>query len=263
MSDNKLLDERKARSKQLEDMQQMHKDLLDKTKAVEDDNAQLEAKIKGLEDVLEVKAGKLDYILEQKEALFNKLQLAISENKELKLQSAKKNEQGKKKGLISSLFGYFQQDSYSSIDVSQGKVKKSEIEVNPKNLVKQFNNQQSFYSTHDAFDEITTQQPNSLQLPKLIETPKQSAKQEIEEPLHEVIEQKFKEEGYQNYQPEESEEAEEHNPEETEEHNSEEAEPNDEDADHDHEHNDAGVPLDDQSEDMLKMIRENFNILPE
>jgi hypothetical protein len=270
MSENKLLEERKARSKQLEDMEQMHQDLLAKIKNTQDENSQLEGKIKDLEEVFEFKAGKLDYILEQKEALFNMLQLAIAENKEFKNHSAKKNDQGKKKGLFSSLLGYFQQDNYSTIDVSQGKVKKSEIDVNPKNLVKQFNNPQSFYSNHDAFDNITAQPQQTFSLPKLIATPEQPVDEVIEEPLHEAIEEKFKQESnHHTFEPAEPEEPEEHHAEEEvgeaeEEHDGEAVEVEDEhEGNHEHNHDDAEVPLDDQSEDMLKIIRENFNILPE
>lgn len=266
MSDNKLVEERKARCKQLEDMEQMHQDLLNKIKGIQDENSQIEGKIKDLEEILEVKAGKLDYILEQKEALFNKLQLAITENKEFKSQSAKKSDPGKKKGLFSSFFNYFQQDNYSTIDVTQGKVKKSEIDVNPKNLVKQFNNPQSFFSNHDELDNIAVQPPQSLSLPKLIETPTQPIKYAVEEPLHEAIEEKFKQEinhTYEHDEPEEHEEPEEHNHEDFGE-AEEEIEGETEEVEHEHGHdNEAEVPMDDQSEDMLKIIRENFNILPE
>ena len=254
MSDNKLLEERKARTKQLEDMEQMHQDLLDKIKRTEADNGQIQSKIKELEDLLEVKSGKLDYILEEKEALFNKLQLAITENKELKSQYGKKTEQPKKRGMFSSLVSYFKQDNFATIDVTEGKVKKSEIEVNPKNLIKEFNNPQSFFSNNSEFDSVTMSVPNPISLPKLV-IPMHNSKSEdttMNSDEHDESENKDEEE---------------HNVESDD--NDQEAEPQDHDHEsqsvEDHENLDHGneeAPADDQSEDMLKMIRENFNILP-
>ena len=268
MSDNKLIEERKARCKQLEDMEQMHEDLLNKIKGIQDENAQIEGKIKDLEEILEVKAGKLDYILEQKEALFNKLQLAITENKEYKVQSAKKSDNGKKKGLFSSFFSYFQQDNYSTIDVTEGKVKKSEIDVNPKNLVKQFNTPQSFVSNLDELENLGIAPPQTLSLPKFIETPTQPIRQIAETPLHEVIEERINQEPrhtYEQGEPEEPEEPEERyheNHGETEERVGDYIDEGEYGNEQEHD-DEAEVPMDDQSEDMLKIIRENFNILPE
>ncbi len=248
MSDNKLHEERKARTKQLEDMEQMQNDLMNKLKSAEQENIQLETKIKELEDTLEVKSGKLDYILEEKEALFNKLQLAISENKEYKNQKANKISTIKKGGLFSSLVGYFKQDNFENIDVTEGKVKKNEFEVNSRKLIQEFNQPQSFFSNNSEFDPSNLSPSKSLTVLKLTnpipETePADHIRDNIEDPVN-------SDEGNEN-QGDENVKTNEH-----------EVDPEENEEFQEEEEQETNENIDDQSEDMLKIIRENFNILP-
>ena len=137
----------------------------------------------------------------------------------------------------------------------EGKVKKSEIEVNSKNLIKEFNNPQSFFSNNAEFDSVIMSVPNPISLPKLI-TPTPNSMLE-DTPMHTNENEEFerKEDEELNVEHEDSDQ-----------------QADQQDHDHesqsgeDHENLDHGneeAPTDDQSEDMLKMIRENFNILPD
>lgn len=153
MTDSKLQKELLTRTKQLEDMEAMHLDLRQKIEGVGVVTKTLENKISSRTEELQIKSGKLEYILEEKEALFNKLQLALSENKELKkeLEMTKKT---KKKSLIGSLWGMLKREKYDTIDVSNGKVKKNVDLSKVKDGEKAFSNSRSFITDNPNFDDV-------------------------------------------------------------------------------------------------------------
>ena len=77
---------------------------------------------------LEQKSGKLEFLLEKKEVVFDKLQSAIAENKRLKSGAPKlvKNEKGNH-GLFSSIFEiFFNENGLETIETSSGRVKKND-----------------------------------------------------------------------------------------------------------------------------------------
>ena len=153
MSLEKLKAELKARTKQLEDMVDMHEDQLKKINKVKDSSKELTKKISEKQEELEIKSGKLEYILEEKEALFNKLQLALTDNKELKkeLEVVKKKN---KTSLFGSIWGLLKRDKYDTIDVSDGKVKKNVDLSKVKDQKTAFNNSKSFITDNPNFDNI-------------------------------------------------------------------------------------------------------------
>ena len=84
---------------------------------------------------MEIKTGKLDYILEEKESLFIKLHDEIATNKKLKKNMSFKKQ--KKKGFFSNWLGFLNKDNKNVIETSQGTIKKN-IVTNKKNLLKEF-----------------------------------------------------------------------------------------------------------------------------
>lgn len=80
------------------------------------------------EKTLEQKSGKLEFLLEKKEVIFDKLQSAITENKRLKSGAPKlvKNEK-RNHGLFSSIFEIFlNENGLETIETSSGRVKKND-----------------------------------------------------------------------------------------------------------------------------------------
>ena len=152
MVPNKLQEENLARHKQLSDMLEMKNSIKTRIKHFEKKNIETKTKIKKRKEILDIKTGKLEYILEEKEALFNKLHLELAENKELKkkFDSYKKK---KKKGFFSSFIGYFKKEDFENIDVSGGKVKKN-ILLDSKNLAADFENGDSYIDKNPDFNTI-------------------------------------------------------------------------------------------------------------
>ena len=153
MTIDKLKAELKTRTKQLEDMVNMHEDMENKISAVKVSSDEIEKKIQEKQEELEIKSGKLEYILEEKEALFNKLQLALTDNKELKkeLEIVKTN---KKTSLLGSIWGMLKRDKFDTIDVSDGKVKKNIDLSKVKDQKTAFSNSKSFITDNPNFDNI-------------------------------------------------------------------------------------------------------------
>ena len=241
MQENKLLAEIKARDKQLDDMILIFDDLKTKIETLENSNKELEGRIKFKTDELEVKSGKLEYILEEKEALFNKLQLALSENKDLvKLNHSDKKKQ--KKGLVSSIFGFLRNDNYDTIDITAGKVKKNADYNDSKKMLYDFDNSQSYITNNPDFDVVNLDQ--------------------IDIGFHEQNPDEYAQEEYQkentNYSKEDINEEIEDVKMMTEEVQINENE-NETQKEKEHENGDN----EDNYDDMLNMIRENLNIVPE
>jgi hypothetical protein len=106
-------------------------DVSQKTTDLETKNRDLLAKKTKLEKKLEIKSGRLEFILDEKENLFAKLQKIMELNQQLKKkQNAEKpkmeNKQGWfKGGWFSGVKNYFKKKDLETIDVSGGKVRKN------------------------------------------------------------------------------------------------------------------------------------------
>ncbi len=136
-------------------MLSMKTELLTKIENILKNQKKLDKGIKDKSKILEIKTGKLEYILEEKEALFNKLQNELAENKELRKKHNKigSSSKKKKKGIFSSLMGYFQKEDRDNIDVSNGKIKKNQ-EGSIQNLEKDFENSESYVASNPEFETI-------------------------------------------------------------------------------------------------------------
>ena len=153
MITNRLEEENVARHKQLSDMKKMKLNLEQKILFYKKKNTEITSLIKKRKEILDIKTGKLEYILEEKEALFNKLHLELAENKILK-KKFDSYQKKKKKGFFSSFYNYFQKEDLDNIDVSDGKVKKNILVDTKKNLVENFDKAESYIDNNPEFNTI-------------------------------------------------------------------------------------------------------------
>jgi hypothetical protein len=151
MLNNKLEEEQQARNKQLHDMLSMKQLLREKIEILNGENELLKTSIQKRKDILDIKTGKLEYILEEKEGLFNKLHNELAENKELK-EKLNLVHQKKSKGFFSSLMGYFHKEDLDNISTSKGNIKKHILVDNKKTLIEGFENSDSFMPDFDKID---------------------------------------------------------------------------------------------------------------
>ena len=127
----------------------------------------------------------MKYILEEKETLFNKLQILIIENKKL---MASRPAQKKNKRFLNKLWGYFKRQDHECIDVSQGRVPKKQPQVSAQQLLNNIAQTSSFASTNPEFD--------SLKLADVYSKGKQPTEKEgdsASEPEEEDVEKLFSE----------------------------------------------------------------------
>lgn len=82
----------------------------------------------------------MNYIRDEKESLFNKLHLELTENKTLRkqLNQVEPKKKEKKGGLFGSFMSYFKWDDLETIDVTEGKVKKNVL-IDKKDLMEKIN----------------------------------------------------------------------------------------------------------------------------
>lgn len=141
MNTNKLVDEDIARTKQLQEMEMIRDSILEKIAFLEEERVQLQKQIEEKSEHLETKTSKLGYIRDVKEAVFNSFQNALEENRTLKNQTNKKeatHQKKKSRGILGSVFSYFKRDEFDSIDVSNGKIAKTNVKVDIKNIDQNF-----------------------------------------------------------------------------------------------------------------------------
>ena len=111
---------------------------------------------------LEIKSGSLEFILDEKDTLFNNFQKLIEQNKLLKEKSKaqvqEKNKKQDKKGWLSSKWlsgvsNYFKNKDLETIDSSKGKVRKN-VKSNgqPLNIDDQLKNSSSYFSSRTVED---------------------------------------------------------------------------------------------------------------
>jgi uncharacterized protein YoxC len=155
-------EEFKNRKNQLNDMEQVINDVREKAQELQKTNQELLNKKNELEKKLEVKSGSLEFILDEKETLFNNYQKLIELNKTLKENSKSKsltnNKKQEKKGWLSSSWitgvsKYFKKKEYENIDVSKGKIRKN-IKSNgePLNIDDQLKNSSNFFASQSDED---------------------------------------------------------------------------------------------------------------
>ena len=128
MNTNKLVDEDYVRSKQLQEMKKLEDFLSEKISVLKMEKVYLEKQISNREEIYETKIGKLNYIREEKEAVFNKFQNYLNENRNLKRLFVKTESNNSKKNqgnILQNILNYFKDDSFDTIDVSNGKVSKN------------------------------------------------------------------------------------------------------------------------------------------
>ena len=232
MNTNKLVEEDIARAKQLEEMELVRDSIVEKIASLKIEHLELETTIARKAEILETKSGKLGYIREEKEAIFNSFQNALNENRTFKQnQKKQKPEKSKKKsgGIFGSILGLLKKDNFDSIDVSDGKIAKTNVNVNHNTIAKDFDKpNQSFFAVIKDF------QANSVKT-----TPNNGSERTGAYATH--IEQPIPEPDKEEVGSKEEETAKEG---------------------HTHEEGGEGVSGDEQ-DDLLKRIRENFDILPE
>lgn len=155
-------EEFKNRKNQLDDMEQVINEVREKTQELQKTNQELLNKKNELEKKLEVKSGSLEFILDEKETLFNNFQKLIELNKILKEKSKSKPLNNNKKqenkgwlssGWISGVSKYFKKNQYENIDVSKGKIRKN-IKSNgePLNIDDQLKNSSNFFVSQSDED---------------------------------------------------------------------------------------------------------------
>lgn len=135
-------------------------DVHQKTLDLETKNRELLERKTELAKKLEIKSGRLEFILDEKENLFSKLQKIMELNQKLKKEENKKkpkavaNKKGWfKGGWFSGVKDYFKKKDLETIDVSDGKVRKN-IKDNgePMGIDEQFENTQSFFTNKSDED---------------------------------------------------------------------------------------------------------------
>ena len=155
MNKNKLVEEDIARAKQLEEMELIRDSIIEKIESIKIEQTENEKTISRKEEIFETKTGKLRYIREEKEAIFNSFQNALNENRTLKQNQQKlKPEKNKKKsvGIFGSILGLLKKDKFDSIDVSDGKISKTNVNINQKTIAKDFDKPgQSFFALNKDF----------------------------------------------------------------------------------------------------------------
>lgn len=263
MNTNKLVEEDIARAKQLQEMELIRDSLVEKIRLLQEESKYLEKQIASKEEYLETKTGKLSYIREEKEAVFNSLQNALNENRRLRANNAKNAQQKPKKtgGFLGGVLSYFSKETYDSIDVLGGKVKKTKVDVNQKNLKKEIEKpSESFFALNKNFSDAglkqnmahTPQKPSEKEPELPVESPKEPPQQKqsaIEIYTEERLPAETKSEDHPL----------------SEETKSSATEPKDTvDETPAEKHEEDGKEVsDDESDELLKQIRENFDIVPE
>lgn len=263
MNTNKLVEEDIARAKQLQEMELIRDSLIEKIRVLQEESKYLEKQIATKEDYLETKSGKLSYIREEKEAVFNSLQNALNENRRLRANKAKNAQQKPKKtgGFLGGVFSYFSKETYDSIDILGGKVKKTKVDVNQNNLKKEIEQpSESFFALNKNFTDAGLKH-------NMAQTPQKSAEREQELPVESPKEQQQKsqpvtETHVDDRLPTESKSEDHPFSEET---KSSATEPKDTTDDNhvEKQDEDGKEASDDESDELLKQIRENFDIIPE
>lgn len=248
MNTNKLVEEDIARTKQLEEMEMILDSIIEKIKFLQEESMNLDNIIKKKKEKLEVKNGALAYVRDEKESVFNSLQNALTENKKLKVNQTKKDpKEGKKKtgfGLFSGVLSYFKKENFDSIDTLDGKIAKTNVQVNPKSIEKTFNNGKgSYFDIHSEFDAKTS----SNQIEEIIVA--QTKSEEIVNQINTVENETNEEQKSDSFENIENN--------------------HEDDYDEDGRHEDAGndeyvveEPTEEEKE-MLAALKQNFGLLPE
>ena len=157
---SRTAEELKNRLSQIENMTSVISDVHQKTLDLETKNRELLERKTELAKKLEIKSGRLEFILDEKENLFSKLQKIMELNQKLKKEENKKkpkavaNKKGWfKGGWFSGVKDYFKKKDLETIDVSDGKVRKN-IKDNgePMGIDEQFENTQSFFTNKSDED---------------------------------------------------------------------------------------------------------------
>lgn len=133
-------------------------DVKQKTADLETKNRELLAQKAELEKKLEIKSGRLEFILDEKENLFAKLQKIMELNQELKKKGHNKPKSEQKKGWFkggwfSGVKNYFKKRDLENIDVSGGKVRKNiKEDGRPMDISDQLENSSSYFTSQSDKD---------------------------------------------------------------------------------------------------------------
>lgn len=155
---SRTAEELKNRLSQIENMTVVIADVKQKTADLETKNRELLARKGDLGKKLEIKSGRLEFILDEKENLFAKLQKVMELNQELKKKAEKQPRpaQGKgwfKGGWFSGVKNYFKKKDLETIDVSGGKVRKNiKDDGRPMNISDQLENSSSYFTSQTDKD---------------------------------------------------------------------------------------------------------------
>ena len=168
--DSRTQEELGNRQAQLENMRSVIADVGQKTKELQTANAELAKHKDELSKKVVIKSGKLEFILDEKEVLFEELQKVMEKNRKLKNQMKKRDDAHRQanpgffgriaknskiqKGLgwFSSVKGYFKKKELDTIAVSGGKVKKNIKDGKPMNIGEQLENSHSFFASQTDED---------------------------------------------------------------------------------------------------------------
>jgi hypothetical protein len=167
-------EELKQRLSQIKDMTVVIKDVGQKTSDLETKNRELLAQKTDLEKKLEIKSGRLEFILDEKENLFAKLQKVMDLNQRLKKKQEAKNPVPQKKGKgwfnsgwFSGVKDYFKKKELETIDVSGGKVRKNiKEDGQPMGIDDQMENSGSFFANQTDEDIVQLRKNRNLAMQK-------------------------------------------------------------------------------------------------
>jgi hypothetical protein len=170
---SRTADELKNRLSQIENMTSVIADVGQKTKDLETKNRDLLSKKSELEKKLEIKSGRLEFILDEKENLFAKLQKIMELNQQLKKKKnlAKPKQEQKqgwfKGGWFSGVKSYFKKKDLETIDVSGGKVRKNiQDDGKPMNIDDQLENSSSYFTGQTDKDILELRKKRNEQMQK-------------------------------------------------------------------------------------------------
>ena len=167
-------EELKLRLYQFKDITIVIADVRQKTRNLETQNRELVAQKTELEKKLEIKSGRLEFILDEKENLFSKLQKVMDLNQRLKKKQKTKAltqpKQGKgwfRGGWFSGVKEYFKKKDLETIDVSGGKVRKNiRDDGQPMGIDDQLENSQSFFTNQSDEDIVELRRKRNQEIQK-------------------------------------------------------------------------------------------------